>query len=75
MVLLYSIGSNPDHSEIDELSLLSVVFELCLQQITLSVFVIKGLTFKIFLYWGGGRTSSCKAVVWGMWITFYLGLV
>lgn len=64
MVLLYSIGSNPDHTEIDELSLLSVVFELGLQQITLSVFVIKGLTFKVFILGGGERASSCKAVVW-----------
>lgn len=32
MVLLYSIGSNPDHTKIDEQGLLSMVFELGLQQ-------------------------------------------
>lgn len=52
-MVLYSIESNPDHTEIDELSLLSVAFGLGLQQITLSVFVIKGLTFKVFILAGG----------------------
>lgn len=46
------------------MNLLLVDFQLGLQQITLSVFVVKGLTFKI-LFWGEKRSSSCKAVVWG----------